>query len=331
MNKGFDQERTDRLMNEAFEALDEGEPEAALRIAKKLRGLKYSGCFEVQALAYADLGKRTKAIKVLREGTDKCPDIWMLWQLLGNNLSDEGRLDEAFDAYENGLSTEESDRRSLSVNYAIALMRSGETKQARERIRPILEAPDFQELTGSLRARLLTVELEALRILDQSDAAAARFEAIGDGDFGEDAGAELSMLWGEYARSLLELGRRSEAEKAAVRSASFNLRDEEALWFLREVRREPSDTEVISYRLMVEGDWAEPLSDNEKPPAGFFSSYWVCAESEREALAFVEELQADEVSNLRISESEMLQKCKEPKGIYSGGGYTFYDRKENEN
>lgn len=76
---GFDQDQADQLMDEAFEALDLGNPKAALKIAKTLKRTRYSGCFEIQALAYARLGKLRKAIKVLREGTDKCPDVWQLW------------------------------------------------------------------------------------------------------------------------------------------------------------------------------------------------------------------------------------------------------------
>jgi hypothetical protein len=30
---------------------------------------------------------------VLERGVEKAPDVWLLWQLLGNNYSDEERFD----------------------------------------------------------------------------------------------------------------------------------------------------------------------------------------------------------------------------------------------
>ena len=155
---------------------------------------------------------------MLPEGTDKCPDVWLLWQLLGNYLSDEGQLEEAFEAYQRGLRIDESNMESLNLNYAIALMRSGKATMARERIRPIIDATGFRELDGSIQARILAVELEALRILDRCEAALACFEDIGGHDFGGHAGEELSILWTEYARSLVELNRYHEADEAAVQS-----------------------------------------------------------------------------------------------------------------
>jgi tetratricopeptide (TPR) repeat protein len=149
MEAESDQKSAHDLMSEAFEAMNLGKPEAALKIAKKLRRMRYSGCFEIQALAYADLGDPSKAISVLREGTTKCPGVWLLWQLLGNKLSDAGRFEEAFEAYERGLSTGEPNFESLNLNYAIALLRSGQAIQARDRVRPILMRPVF----GNWRVR----------------------------------------------------------------------------------------------------------------------------------------------------------------------------------
>jgi len=322
MRVEFDRKSANDLMSEAFEALNLGKPKTALKIAKKLKGMRYSGYFEIQALAYADLGDPSTAISVLREGTAKCPGVWLLWQLLGNKLSDAGRFEEAFEAYEKGLSTDEPRLESLNLNYAIALLRSGQAIQARERIRPILDAPVFRELEGSLRARILTVELEALRTLDKRDAAVAFFSAIGDENFGDNAGTELSMLWLEYAQSLFEIGRHQEAERAAVRSARFNVKADGALSYLREIRHKPTSCPTNHYQLVVEGEWSNPSMDQK--PMGFFASYAVCADSQEEALCYVTELQPAEVRNLRISEAKLTNAVTEPKGVYSAGRYIFY-------
>jgi hypothetical protein len=211
----------------------------------------------------------------------------------------------------------------------MALLRSGQVTRARERIRPILEASRFKELEGSLRARILALELEALRMLDKRDAAVARFEAIGDENFGDDAGAELSMLWSEYARSLFELGRYHEAERAAVRSVRFNVKDKQALSYLREIRRKPTDFPTNHYHLVVEGEWSHSPDGMDQKPTGFFASYSVCADSQEEALSFLTELQPDAVNNLRISEAKLTNTVTEPKGVYSAGSYIFYSEENN--
>lgn len=326
----FDHKYADDLMKQAFEALDRGKPKAALKIAKTLKRMRYSGSFEIQALAHIDLGDLPKAIDVLREGTETCPGVWSLWQLLGNSLSDARRFDEAFEAYERGLKADDPFVESLDLNLAIALLRSGRAAEARARIGPIIRAPRFKELEGSLRARMLVLELEALRKLDRCNDAVAVFVSMGSENFGDDAGAELSMLWLEYARSLFELGRRQDAEKAAVRSVRFNVRNEEALPYLREIRRAPASLRTNRYRLLVRGQWIASSNDTDKTATGFFANYTVCADSEEEALGLVAELQPEEVRNLRIEEAKFVDTIAEPKGVYSASGYVFYSEEDGE-
>ena len=330
MQSELDQLSADKLMSEAFDALDRGDPKVALKIARKLEQMRYSGCFEIQALAYADLGDLSKAIGVLREGTAKCPDVWLLWQLLGNNLSDTGQFEEAFEAFKKGLSTNEPNSASLNLNYAIALLRSGQPARAEERMRPIFDAPGFKELEGPLRARILAVELEALRTSGDPGAAVAFFEGIGDENFGDDAGAELSILWSEYAQSLFKLDRRLDAERAALRAARFDVKNDRALAHLREVRRKSASLPTSHYKLLVEGKWSHPSDDAELKPAGFFASYSVYADSPEEAHSFVAELQPDQVVGLRISEAKLVNKIAESKGVFSATGYQFYTKESDE-
>lgn len=326
----FDQKRADDLMKQAFEALDRGKPKAALKIAKALNRVKYSGSFEIQALAHVDLGNPSKAIDVLREGTQTCPGVWSLWQMLGNSLSDAGRFDEAFEAYERGLKADGPFEESLNLNFAIALLRAGQATEARERIGPILRASRFNELEGSLRARMHALELEALRKLNRLDDAIAVFDAIGNEGFGDDAGAELSMLWSEYARAHLELGHRHDAERAALRSVQFNVTNDDALALLREIRRAPANSRTNRYRLLVQGQWIDRSDHTDKNRTGFFTSYMVCADSEEEALGFVAELQPEAATNLRIEEAKLVGKVTEPKGVYSATGRVFFSEEDGE-
>jgi len=219
MSTGFDQGKADRLMDDAFQALDQGEPEAAFKIAKILRRMKYFGAFEVEALACSNLGQTKQAIDALQEGTEKCPDVWQLWQLLGNYLSNEERFSEAFDAYDKGLAIDESFSPSLNLNYSIGLLRSGKPTKAKSQITLVLGAPNFEEFGGSLRARIWAVNLEALRTLGKFDEAVQCFDGIKNKDYGDNSVEEVSILWTKLARSLFESGRRDEAEQGALAAA----------------------------------------------------------------------------------------------------------------
>jgi Flp pilus assembly protein TadD len=77
----------------------EREFDAALEIATELEAHRYSGSFEIAALAHAGKGDLEAAVAVLRRGVATVPDAWPNWQLLGNYVSDLGRYDEAEAAY----------------------------------------------------------------------------------------------------------------------------------------------------------------------------------------------------------------------------------------
>jgi tetratricopeptide (TPR) repeat protein len=324
MNAEFDQTTADRLMEQAFQALDLERPKDALKIGRSLERMRYSGCFEVQALAYAALGKRAKAIKVLETGTEKCPNVWQLWQLLGNYLSDEGRMEAACEAYEKGLATDQPYRESLSLNLAIALIRWDRPTEARARLAPIIDSSDFQSLDGSLRARMLAAELEACRLLEDCEAAVRRFEDLGQHDFDDGAAEEQSILWAEYALALMRLDRRDAAKQAAIQAARSNPQNDHALWILRETRKKAVAGPITQYRLMLAGEWRPQSTHAGEKFDGFFANYDVCADSEAEALGFVLELQPDGVENLRIEEVSRIGTTSDPKGVYSAGGYINY-------
>lgn len=122
------------MYDEAMELLSVGEAKKALKIGQKLEKVRYSGGFEVQALAYNALDMKKEAIKVLNEGTDIVPDLWLLWQLLGNYYSDEGKFKDSFASYEEGLKISNHCKISLNYNYALAFEKSGDMLKAQKRL-----------------------------------------------------------------------------------------------------------------------------------------------------------------------------------------------------
>jgi len=147
----------EKMMDRGWELLREHCPEEALEIGIALEGRRYSGGFEMQALALADLGRRPEAIEVLERGVETVPDVWLLWQLLGNYRSDEGDYEGAFAAYERASACE-CDRMSLDYNHGNALARAGRLEEARAKLEPLLAQVHDPETDPEL-ARLIVGEL----------------------------------------------------------------------------------------------------------------------------------------------------------------------------
>ena len=61
----------DDLMTEAFAHLEAGDPESALEIGKTLESMRYSGAYEVQAMAYADANPHGQPQAVQQNGAIK--------------------------------------------------------------------------------------------------------------------------------------------------------------------------------------------------------------------------------------------------------------------
>jgi tetratricopeptide (TPR) repeat protein len=70
-----------------------------LRIGYRLTGLNHSSGYEILALAYAGLKMPNKAISTLEEGVRLAPSVWLLWELLGNQYSDQGGYRDAQRCY----------------------------------------------------------------------------------------------------------------------------------------------------------------------------------------------------------------------------------------
>jgi Tfp pilus assembly protein PilF len=137
-------------MKRGLAYVKEGRTSEAKAIAKKLHALRYSGGFEIEAQALATEGSKDAAITVLRKALEAAPTSWLNGNLLGNFLSDQGRYDEAFTAYEEALRTPSADRVLIEANYALALQRAGRKDEARTKIAGIA-AQDLSKAEAGLQ------------------------------------------------------------------------------------------------------------------------------------------------------------------------------------
>lgn len=310
----------DALMREACSLLDAFDHEGALRIGKRLETMRYTGAFEIQALAHAGMGDIPHAIAVLEVGVTKGPNVWLLWQLLGNYRSDLGRFSEAHAAYERALHCPDVDRSCVFLNIATVLSREGRFDRALEALGQVT-SPALRSRAAALRLSILGQRGGHEHVIREGEQLLAALDADADAEMA----AAIEIEVGEaYLR-----GRRDQ-QRAAELAMSALARDRSsrgALALLRDVDSRFSQR-AMYYRLLIEGDWPRSTCDRAPDEHGFFVTYDVVADSIDEALTFVARLEPQHVrATLRLSESEALEpRPTEPKGVYRRTGYHSFRR-----
>lgn len=314
-------------MEQAHDYLDAYEYSKAVKVGKKIIELRHTSGFEILGLAYAALNKPKKAIRILEEGVEIAPDVWLLWQLLGNYYSDAQRYDEALVAYERAAKCRYCDVKSLRLNRALVLSRQDRNEEALLILRKNrgLRLVDFR--TRSLEALLLQEMGKAARALRIAETAFHKL-AEKDEEFLWRNADDSALIYVQLGQVFWESGQQKERAIECVQQAfNFKRGEKSALTLLRNINALYSPRAKY-FRLLVQGEWFEQLEDTkgELMSAGFMASYDVVADNRKEALSLLSELEPEEVkASLKINESEVLEKRPEdPKGVYRITGRNFY-------
>ncbi len=322
--------RVDKLADKGYACVQQWDYKRAIQCGKKLLKLRHTSGFEILALAYAGKGKKKKAIRILEKGVRKAPDVWLLWQLLGNYYSDRKKYKKALTAYDKALEFEHTDTASVNFNRAIVFDRQEQYQEALS----VLEIPEETRLLSyraqSLKALLLQ-ELEqneeALEIASQTHKHLLNL----DEEFVDDNAEELSIVWCQLGQVYWQAAQDEEnASTCTDYALSLQRGDEQALTLIRNIenRRSPKSK---YYRLFIEGDWPEKIEDEKGRlrPAGFFTTYDVVADDKDEAFTYVRNFEPEEMrESLKIEECEALEKRPDdPKGVYQITGYGLFPRK----
>ena len=308
-------------MEEAFQAIDSTDTKRALSIGKKLLRIGYTGGFEVLACAYAADYDIEKAVQVLESGLEDAPTVWKLWELLGNYRSKLGRHDEVQSCYQRALKCPDVDRSVVHLNASISLEKAGRYAEA-------LVELDRVEERDDLRARATSERMFLLGVLGRFDEALLLGRAV----------VQDAALWTEEHEESLatvyaELGRATwQGERDIARALEWAWKaigsckaQPTAARVIREARPLTS-TKAHLMRLIVAGKWSEPFDGRNEPP-GFFTTYWVVADSLEEALEFVRPFEPAAVRDTLAISSYVLEEpaADLAKGVHEAlGGYTFF-------
>lgn len=317
-------ENHDRVLEtygEAMQCLREGDSGRAAELGASLKEARFSGAFEVLALAHLDEDLPEEAEKILREGTAIAPHVWVLWQLLGSTLSDLARYEEADDAYRRALACPHVDADAVNANRAILRLREGRHADV------ISVAAKIASEPARTHARIARVD--ALGCLGRWG------EAIADG---ESLVRELAARDDENSNDGLEARARVElalaywrgrndaagarAMLAPARQASGPVLAEVARAELEiDPRTSPN---ARRYRLMIEGRWPEP--DEDGVALGFVRTLEVVAEDPSAAMAFAATyVIAEARSSLVVDECHDDGSAADvPLGVHMVLGYGFF-------
>ncbi|MBN4665039.1 hypothetical protein HUS70_09010 [Pandoraea nosoerga] len=325
----------DDLMAEAFAHLEAGDPESALEIGKRLESMQYSGAYEVQAMAYADMDEMEQAVAVLEAGVAHAPGVWLLWQLLGNYRSDLGRFPAAIEAYEAAANCAPAeDLVIVDFNHANALARHGDYAAAQTRLDRVLESPHLAQAGRAFIENAIALRMHLFNAQGEPQAAIDTYQTLHNAEHDEE-GSNVSMadVLAELSLAHKQAGDNGKALEVALQAVQCYKWSDSALWALRAAREAQSDT-ARAMHLIVEGQWYEPLEDEDPdgPAPEFVTTYDVVADDEAEALRLIAECEPPQVrESLRIAETHPADHDnhgEEPpaqyKGVYATGDYHMY-------
>lgn len=319
MNEGSDD--VQKLIFEGFGALEIGDFERALRVGRELHGRGHTSSFEIEARARWELEDHDRAIDVLKEGVQEAADQFVLWDYLASYLSDEGRFEEALQAYYRSRECTGAPTEAVDFNIAVIYQREERHERALALLDAISPTPSLPIIV------LEGARAYSLNELGQHSDALARTAACLT-QIGEEQEVEpeaVARLLSEHAYALWILGIHEAAYLEAIEAVSMNKENKRAAWLLREILDERSD-DAKAWRIVVEGRWAQPYEDSDKD-YGFFATYTVVADSPEDALEFIRPFEPEEVRfTLKVNSAVDLEpRPDSQKGVYEAmSAYQFF-------
>jgi len=303
--------RAKQLYAAARDLIDEGRFEDALAIARKLRKLSYSGAYEIEGMAYAGLDRHEDAVRVIREGLQYAPNVWLNWHLLGNCLSDLGRFDEAMTAFDRAAACSGADISYVNLNRAVAAVRAGDHASALTWLDGVH--------SESLRAATISTRISALRGMGRSDEALdLAMRTLREWTDTGRAADEGPM--GAIAASAAGIRRENGESPLLIRNFAIDYwratRNVQLLWLIRDVMPQVS-TVAKYFRILIHVQTSDTT--------GYYTAADVVADDQDEAMRFVREIEdLDGTDDVNMDEVTDLGTSPDPKGVYALRGRTYY-------
>ncbi|MDH5324642.1 MAG: hypothetical protein OEZ68_07880 [Gammaproteobacteria bacterium] len=320
--------KTDKLSDQGFEFLADGEFSKALEIAAKLEALCYTGAFELGALAHYELGELDEAISYLKKGVSLAPKCWLIWQLLGNYLSDAELYEEAFTAYDESLLCPDVWRSSVCLNQAILSNRCGHYAEALEFLSGCIDPELLLH-----RSEVEVFALVALERFAEADELARSVLNSWVSPDGHKPDADQCELLGRIAASLGRVCLAQNEEVGEIRELALQYlyldpTSQSLLALLREIDSQVS-RQSHCYAITVSCKLPE-INNKYHGVVGYIVNYQVVADNEGEALRYIRRIEEPGLqANILAEHVDILQaEPDELKGVYCRSSRIYYERED---
>ena len=321
LDESFDENQAEQLTQDAFAALEAGHYDRVLELTAQLRALKFSSCFEIEALLHLDQNQPVRALQILDEGTGAVPDLWLLWQLKGNVLSDLKRFDEALQAYDAALPLEGADAGSLRLNRATALWRQGRAKAALREV----EAAPLENQNLDVRWRLEALQLGLWAELKRCDEVKARAQTLyqeqEDLEVEPDEAGQLSVAFSQIGWALLGCENGDGARAWAGAALEVDRTNTQALLLRRDSAPDLPQADK-TFRVMLAGQ----AEDENGEVLGFYTPLQIVAPDAERAQKLALEFESPRWQTpIRVEECARTGVCeRQPSCVYQVDGYFFF-------
>lgn len=316
----------EQLAQKGWDLLNEESLDEARTIGENLIAQQHIDGYRIISEIYRLEEEYEDGIAILRQAIRVFDDNWELHLELGNILSEFNQPKEAIQLYEKAKSLPEAELHWLDINHAAARFKLGEIDEALTQLQGIKEPKAIGDA--------ILMQMNILEVINRQDLVLQ----IGEDDLesiptpDDEVGAEtLSKICSKIASAAQDQGEEEEKIKHYVQQALYLFREnEEALWLLRELNPEYSDTAVM-YVLLVSGQFVQ--GEEEDNAEDFMSSFGIIAEDTDEALEMIknfeqmiEEVNTDSLQIIEIDEAE--NEDGDAKGIYFVSGFGVLEEEE---
>ncbi|WP_157069607.1 tetratricopeptide repeat protein [Sandaracinus amylolyticus] len=312
---GTREDEAQRLHEEALARIDGRDLAGAREIARQLRGMRWSGAFEIEALAARAEGDLEGAVRVLEEGVGLAPGAWSLQQLLGTLCSELGRLDRALEALDAALRCEGVWVSSVRYNRAVARMRGGDVGGALADAESVLEDP----ATPPFTLDALRVAIDALARLGRADDAISLVRAVSSSLAKDDVDGRAALAaFDALARA--RAGRGEDEVRGAIERAveGLAMRSEviDALALL------PAPEARVRYRVTIS---APRPPDAPVEIEGYLRVFEVRAHDEAHAVALARALEPSSLrSAIAVEDVKVLGEDRGPARVVFASGRALF-------
>ena len=271
--------------------LEEGHVRRAEKIADSLIEQGYSGGYDLKARCHDARGENGLAIDVLERGVRSAPRVPILWDLLGEHYSNDGRFSDALSAFQQARHAG-GDESLSNYNLAVTYGRMGEFEQALRFIGSVSTS-----VSARLRLHAKAWFLAETGRLSEALETASELLEVEPG---------FASAHAQRALALQGLGRTSEAREAALRALAIDPTEEAALRTLC-MQLPKCDAETHMYEVFA---LVKPKPGVEPFPGlrvdGFYRTFWAAAKSPQSAVQYFRDI-VGEGYDCEIDQSSVVQ------------------------